>query len=81
VNTYRTTFFAQCPVNSVRIKYDLQIATRSVIAVERILEFIAGLQSGFHEAFADQLLQQFGGQQTLTADHHGVTIETNRSIE
>jgi hypothetical protein len=78
MNTYRTEFFCHCPVNRVRIKYSLSIKTSEVIPVEEILTVVAGYEDGYHEEIADELLQRFGGTQTLTAEHHGVTIETER---
>lgn len=79
LNVYSTEFFSRCPVNAVRIKYSLRIETAQTIAVEAILDRIAMFREGFHEAFADALFKDFGGIQTLTADHHGVTIVTTRA--
>ena len=78
MNTYATEFFATCPVNGVRIKYLLRIETRYVVPVEKLIAFVSNLSTGLHEDFADLLLAAFGGKQTLTADHHGVTITTTR---
>ena len=78
MNTYSTRFFSICPVNNCRIEYSLKITTGDVIKVEDILDTVALLDRGFHEDFADQLLREFGGSQTLTAEHHGVRIETIR---
>lgn len=78
MNTYRTKFFAQCPVNGVRIEYALTIHTGELIQVEAILAAVAQKQSGFHEAIADNLQLALGGTQVLLADHHGVQIETTR---
>lgn len=79
MNAYTTEFFAACPNNGLRIKYRLRIETREVIAVERIIDKVQGMRSGYHETIADDLLAAFGGVQTLIADHHGVTIETTRT--
>ena len=78
LNTYTTEFFGYCPNNGVRIHYRLRIETVSVIRVEDILIFVRDV-TGYHEAIADDLLAQFGGKQTLSAYHHGVTIETSRT--
>jgi hypothetical protein len=78
MNEYTTEFFAHCPTNGVRIKYTLVIITSEVVMVERIIDTVNLLDRGYHEAFADQLLREFGGRQTLTADHHGVRIVTTR---
>lgn len=78
MNTYKTKFFANCPENGVRIEYDLTINTGSVVKVEDMIEFVQGIGTGLHEDIADQLCARFGGTQTLTAYHHGVTIDTIR---
>jgi hypothetical protein len=79
VNKYTTEFFATCPNNGVRIKYTLRIETHEIILVERIITVVSSISDGFHEDIADVLLHRIGGVQTLTAEHHGVTIETVRS--
>ncbi len=81
MNIYRTDFFADCPVNGIRIRYSLEIRVHSVIKVEAILEFVSRLKSGYHEEFADALAKRFGGIQLLRADHHGVSIETIRNLD
>lgn len=79
LNKYRTEFFARCPANGIRIKYTLVIETTKTIRVELIVSRIEVIREGFHEALADELHAAFGGKQTLTADHHSVVIETERS--
>jgi hypothetical protein len=49
-----------------------------MIQVEDIIDAVMLLNRGFHEEIADQLHREFGGQQTLTANHHGVSIRTIR---
>lgn len=78
VNIYRVEFFALCPANGLRIKYALRIETDRMICVEQLLTAVTRFEKEWHETLADQLLATFGGQQTLIADHHGVTIETIR---
>lgn len=79
MNTYETQFFCKCPVNGVRILYELKISTTSVIPVEELLEHIsANYSDGFHEKIADDLQIKFGGSQTMSANHHSVTIRTIR---
>lgn len=78
MNTYKTKFFAFCPVNEARIEYALEIQTGIVIKVEDIIDAVTLLSRGFHEEIADQLHKEFGGTQTLKASHHGVDIETIR---
>lgn len=78
MNTYKTTFFAICPVNGIRISYSLAIRTGLVIEAEKIITEVESIKYGLHEDIADRLLSALGGTQTLVADHHGVTIETIR---
>ena len=78
MNAYTTEFFSNCPNNGLRIKYRLRIESAEVIPVEQIIAKIEGLPDAYHEELADDLLVSFGGLQMLTADHHGVTIETTR---
>jgi hypothetical protein len=63
----------------VRIKYELEIQTTSVIFVESILDFLDKIDNQYHENLADLLLEKFGGKQQLVAFHHGVVIKTERS--
>jgi hypothetical protein len=79
LNIYRTSFFAKCPNNGSRILYSLEIKTAEVVSVEEIIEVVEGIDEEFHEAIADQLLKRFGGKQTLSAEHHGVHIESHRA--
>jgi len=79
MNTYITHFFCRCPINGVRIEYTLSIRTNSVIPVEEILGAVEKHTNGLHETIADEMSETFGGEQTLIANHHGVTIETERT--
>jgi hypothetical protein len=78
LNAYTFRFYANCPSNSVRIDYQLRIETKEVISVEELITAAENVEDGYHEELADQMLERFGGVQTLTAEHHGVTIETRR---
>lgn len=78
MNFYSLRFFAVCPVNGVRIEYAWTVQTDHTIKVEALLSAVARLTHGFHEDFAEKLFGEFGGQQTLVADHHGVNIRTER---
>lgn len=78
MNTYRTEFFATCPINGVRIKYALTIKTAAVIPVEQIVAKVEGIDQAYHEEIADEIAIAFGGHQTLVAEHHSVVIETER---
>lgn len=77
-NTYTTEFFANCPNNGIRIKYRLRIESPIPISVEQITAAVEATGEGFHEDIADAFAQRLRGYQVLTADHHGVTIETTR---
>ena len=78
MNIYKTKFFARCPANGVRIEYSLTIQTGNVIEVEALISEVESIKSGLHEDIADRLLSAFGGSQVMTADHHGVNIQTIR---
>lgn len=82
MNTYRVEFFAKCPSNGVRIKYDLTIEAPAgrVLMAEHILMHVESLtgRPAFHEQLADHLARLLPGRQTLRAHHHGVDIETVR---
>lgn len=80
-NTYTVRFFADCPNNGARIEYSLCIVTQEVLRVEEIIEATKAHDEGYHEDIADDMFDRFGGEQTLSADHHGVHIETYRSAE
>lgn len=79
MNIYTTQFFAECPSNGIRIKYELRIETTEVLSVEAIVTTVDQMGEGYHEQIADNLLEALGGSQTLIADHHSVTIETRRA--
>lgn len=78
MNRYSTEFFAFCPANGVRVKYELTIRTDRMIEVEEIVNKVTLHHRGYHEDIADQLYECFGGLQVLHAYHHGVTIKTIR---
>jgi len=78
VNTYRSEFFATCPTNGMRIKYALQIKTIKTIRVEDLISVMDSIDQKYHEDIADEFCIRFGGMQTITAEHHGVQIETLR---
>lgn len=81
MNIYSTEFFSNCPVNGIRVKYQLEIKSEVAIPVEQILAAVDSVESKFHEEIADDLVARFGGEQTLVAEHHGVKILTVRSAE
>lgn len=78
MNIYTAEFFANCPNNGARVKYEFRIQTGEVIPVEQINAKLDAISDGFHEEIADELQQSLGGIQTLRAHHHGVHIETIR---
>ena len=78
MNNYTVQFFAFCPVNGVRIFYTLSIEIDLVIMAEALIDAVTLIDKGFHEEIADDLFREFGGHQTLLANHHGVEIKTTR---
>lgn len=80
MNIYEVNWHCKCPINRIRILYKARIETKEIISVEELLEHIEKYyQEGFHELIATDLHEKFGGTQTLVADHHGVTITTERT--
>jgi hypothetical protein len=82
VNIYTTQFACKCPTNGVRINYTWRIESKSAVPVESIVAIVEAVEAGdvsYHEEIADYLAAQFDGSHTLTAMHHGVLIETQRS--
>lgn len=79
MNCYRYTFAATCPANGETIIYSLEIRSEKRILVEHIKTACALHKSGYHEDIAADLQERFGGV-TLTANHHGVTIETSETL-
>jgi hypothetical protein len=81
MNSYSMTFAANCPTNGVRTNYTWRIDSKTLILVESMVALVEAVESGepaYHEEIADRLAAQFVGEHTLTADHHGVLIETRR---
>lgn len=78
MNIYRADFHARCPVNGARIHYHWTLQTDAVVSVESINDALEEIRRGFHEDIANDLHRAFGGRQILTAEHHGVHIETER---
>lgn len=76
MNTYRYTFAATCQANGETIIYSLSIEKAERILVEHIKTACALWKTGYHEDIAADLHQRFDGRLTLTANHHGVDIET-----
>lgn len=76
MNTYRYQFAALCPENGEAIVYTLEIRKAQRILVEHIKTACALHRSGYHEDIAADLHARFAGELLLTANHHGVNIET-----
>lgn len=79
MNIYTYTFAAHCPNNGESIIYTLEIRSQTIIHVEHIKTACALHDTAYHEDIADDLAARFGGDQTLTANHHGVNIRTERA--
>lgn len=78
VNRYSLEFVVDCPANSVPVRYAWVIESSVMIRVETLRGFVRSLKPTYHEELADLLFKEFGGQQTLTAEHHSVLIVTER---
>jgi hypothetical protein len=78
LNSYRYRFHACCPVNGQEIEYDLVIVSQKMIRVEDIIALADQHRVGFHEQIADAFFDAFGGNQTMSAHHHGVDITSTR---
>lgn len=78
MNIYRHTFAAVCPADGEMIIYSLEIRSLVMIHVEHIKTAAALIKKGWHEQIADRLSEALGGDQTITATHQGVEIETVR---
>lgn len=76
MNTYRFIFGASCPNNGDLIVYSLAITTPRMVHIEHIKTACALHDEGYHEDIAKDLHARFGGLLVLTANHHGVQIET-----
>jgi hypothetical protein len=83
MNIYRHQFVSRCPVNGKAIIYDFELRKKDdeKVLVEHIVIAAALWESAYHEQIADAFFKQFGGEQVLTAHHHGVDIETHRGFE
>lgn len=78
MNIYRHSFTAVCPADGEVIIYRLEIKSPIMIHVEHIKTATALIKKGWHEQIADDLAKCLGGDQTITATHQGVEIETVR---
>lgn len=83
MNIYRLQFVAHCPSNGQPIVYQFELRTedKRKVLVEHIVIATKLYAVAYHEQIADAFFEQFGGQQIITAHHHGVDIETRRGFE
>lgn len=79
MNIYRAKFTVICPSNQAPISYDVTISVDRMILVEDLYKAFHEIVEGYHEDIADMLFAKFGGHQTIHAEHHGVSITTERS--
>lgn len=81
INIYRHRFVCKCPNNSLPIIYYLEVQSKDLIHVEKIVIACQLWQTEYHEKIAEGLASQFPNtRQILTAHHHGVDIETHRGF-
>lgn len=80
MNHYEYRFVVTCPTNGKEIDYTLFIRTKNVIMVEKLIDEVSKFTTGYHEPIADKLVEVLGGEQTIIAHHHGVTIKTKRGF-
>ncbi len=79
MNKYTYSFNSKCPNDDHGfIYYTATIETKNMIMVEDIIEYCKKFTTAYHEEIADDLINHFGGKQTITAVHKQVTIETVR---
>lgn len=81
LNVYRHRFYVPCPSNGRKIEYNLEIRSRSMIMVEEIVaacQEAAAIAEPYHEPMADLIHKRLGGEQLISATHHGVAIGTVR---
>jgi len=79
MNKYTYQFISACPANGEHIVYLLDIVSEHMIHVEKIKTACALHRIGYHESIADSLADTFKDcLQVLSANHHGVQIETIR---
>ncbi len=77
-NKYTYSFNSKCPNNDQFIYYTVTIETEKMIMIEKIVQYCKKFTSAYHEEIADDLIERFGGMQTITAAHKHVKIETVR---
>lgn len=78
MNTYSLIKSFKCPSNGLPIVYNIEITHAAMITVESILDYLSEFETAYHENLADELFLKFGGEQVITANHHGVSIKTVR---
>lgn len=78
-NKYTYRFNVKCPNDNKIICYKVKIKTNELIFVEDIVKKCKSIETGFQEDIANQLMMEFGGVQTITAVHNGVSVRTFRN--
>ena len=81
MNIYTYVFVVNCPLNSESIIYTLVLRHLEKVLVEHIKTACSLFKVGHHEDIADELFRRFGGEQVLTAHHHGVDLRSERGGE
>ncbi len=77
MNVYKYTFQCDCLVDGKTIAYQIEIQTHGQLMAEDIIAFKINGPS-IQESIANEYYKMFGGKQTITGIHSGVTITTHR---
>ena len=78
MNIYGYTFSVQCPNDSSSIEYTLLIRHDEMIMAESIVSACDFKSPMYQEQVADELRRLLPGEQSISADHAGVEIITER---
>lgn len=79
-NTYRIEFRRAIRPGGDPLKFTLAITLPDAERLDptKLVEFVYHAEQVPHEDFADALLAQFGGRQSLQAEHNDMTVTTER---
>jgi hypothetical protein len=78
MNIYGYTFSVQCPNNSKSIEYTLLIKASEMIMAESIVAACSFDKPMYQEQVADELRRMLPGEQSISAEHCGVEVITER---
>ena len=78
MNIYGYTFSVQCPNDSKTIEYTILIKHDEMIMAETIVAACAFDKPMYQEQVADELRRILPGEQSISADHCGVEVITER---